>query len=46
METSVREENDRLFGGLRGMQMQDYVTTVRTNLHNERTAEKKRKYVM
>jgi hypothetical protein len=27
------------------MQLQDYVTEVRASIHNERTAEKKRKYV-
>jgi hypothetical protein len=40
----IRDENN-LYGLLRGMQLQDYVMNVRQTIHNERTAEKKRKYL-
>ena len=39
------EDDTQLNGQLRGMQLQDYVTAVRTQLHNSRTMEKKRKYM-
>jgi len=39
------EDEHQLYGTLRGMQLQDYVTEVRASIHNERTAEKKRKYM-
>ena len=43
LEAKYRDEQDRMHAGLRGMQMADYVHTVRTRLHNNRTIEKKRK---
>ena len=45
LEAAYIEDDAKLNGQLRGMQMQDYVNAVRTNLHNERTQEKKRKYI-
>ena len=45
LEAGVIEDGYRLYGTLRGMQLQDYVTDVRAQIHNERTAEKKRKYM-
>lgn len=45
LEAAFLEDDAKVNGQLRGMQMQDYVNAVRTNLHNERTEEKKRKYV-
>jgi hypothetical protein len=45
MDNAVLEDDQKLYGSLRGMQMTDYVTTVRARLHNERTEEKKRKYM-
>jgi hypothetical protein len=44
LKADVRSDGERLYGTLRGMQMQDYVMEVRASIHNERTAEKKRKY--
>ncbi len=40
----VLEDENKYYGVIRGMQMQDYVNSVRNSIHNERTAEKKRKY--
>ena len=45
LEAAYIEDDAKINGQLRGMQMQDYVNAVRTNLHNERTEEKKRKYM-
>jgi|MDTB01.2.fsa_nt_gb hypothetical protein len=45
LEAAFIEDDAKLNGQLRGMQMQEYVNAVRTNLHNERTQEKKRKYI-
>lgn len=42
LEQKFRNEQDRMYAGIRGMQMADYVHSVRTNLHNQRTIEKKR----
>lgn len=43
LELKYRAEQDRMHASLRGLQMTDYVNTVRTRLHNERTIEKKRR---
>lgn len=45
LEAAMIEDDAQLNGQLRGMQLQDYVTAVRTQLHNSRTMEKKRKYM-
>ena len=46
MKKSLLNDENNLYGMLRGMQLQDYVTAVRSNLHNERTAAKKHKYMV
>ena len=33
-----------MYGNLRGMQLKDYVTSVRTRFHTERMEEKKKKF--
>jgi hypothetical protein len=45
LEAAMINDDAELNGQLRGMQLQEYVTAVRTNLHNERTSAKKAKYV-
>jgi len=42
---AMQEDDNKLYGMLRGMQLQEYVTAVRASIHNERTAEKKRKFM-
>ena len=41
LEAAYIEDDAKLNGQLRGMQMQDYVNAVRTNLHNEHKRRKK-----
>ena len=40
---NIRADQDRMYAAIRGMQMNDFVQTVRTRLHNSRTIEKKRR---